>query len=255
LALTAVVLAGGKPDDVSALAPGAPNKAFVPIGGRTLVARTLDALRTVPEIERIVVVAPVQAHGDAALAAADEARPDGLRITDSLRAGLDGTPPDDLVLVATSDLPILTRAAIEDFLQRARASQSDLVYSCVERRVHEAKFPGVPHTWAALRDGTYCGGGLVAMRPRAFPALERFLERLGSARKNPLALANIFGWDVALRYVLRLLTVRAAERRASQLLGVPVAAAPCAYAEVGVNVDRVSDVELAEGLVRSQSTE
>ncbi len=57
--MNALVLAGGARDEVSAQDPrGRANKAFVPIGGRTLVERTLAALRGVPAIGRIIVVAP-----------------------------------------------------------------------------------------------------------------------------------------------------------------------------------------------------
>ncbi len=52
----------------------------------------------------------------------------------------------------------------------------------------------MPHTWARMSDGIYCGGGLIVMSPRALPALERFIEQLGAASKKPLRLASIFGF-------------------------------------------------------------
>jgi len=246
VAISAVVLAGGAPDAVAALSPGVPNKCFLPVAGQTLVGRTLAALRSVPEIGRIVAVAPASARENDALRLADEVRPDGARIAESLRSGLAGSAPGELVLVSSADLPVLTRAALEEFLDLAQRSSADLVYACVERETHVARFPGVPHTWAHLREGTFCGGGCLALRPRVFPALERFLDRLGSARKNPLALASIFGYDVLARYALRALSIPAAERRASRLLGAPVRAAVCTHPEIAVNVDRPSDVALAE---------
>ena len=251
--IDAVVLAGGRPDAVAALEPGAPNKAFVRIGGLTLVERTLRALRAGKRVRRIVVVAPPATHGSPALALADECRPDGVRISDSLRSGLQGFAPDELVLVCTSDLPVLTGASIDDFVEHAQSLDPDVGYGCVERRVHLASYPQVPHTWAPLLDGTFCGAGLVAIKPRAMPALERFIERLGAARKNPLRLASIFGWDVLLRFVLRRLSVAAAERRAAAILGARVRAIVSPYAETGVNVDRVTDVALAESLVASSN--
>lgn len=247
--IAAVVLAGGPPDEVSARAPGVANKAFVPIGGRTLVARTIDSLRTSALVGSITVVAPEETHGDPALARADALRLAGPTIGASLRAGLRDRPPEDLVLVTASDLPILTAAAIDEFLALARVGDADITYACVERRVHLARFPGVPHTWARLRDGTYCGGGVVAMRPSALELLDVFLGRLGAARKQPLRLAAIFGLPTLARYAARRLTVAAAERRGSALVGVRVAAAICTHAEIAVNVDRASDVALAEDLV------
>lgn len=246
---TALVLAGGPPDAVAALEPGAANKAFVRVGGVTLVERTLRALRASERIGRIIVVAPLASHDHASLTIADELRGDGTKISTSLRNGLDGLPPGETVLVSTSDLPILTPASIDDFLEHARELDADIGYGCVERTVHEALFPEVPHTWARLREGTYCGGGFIAIKPRALPALERFIERLGAARKNPLRLATLFGWDVLARFALGRLSIESAERRASQLLGAPVRAVISPYPETGVNVDRVSDVALAEKLL------
>jgi molybdopterin-guanine dinucleotide biosynthesis protein A len=246
----AILLAGGPADDISALAPGAPNKAFVPIAGVTLARRTLDALRSSSRIGRVVAVAPLVPAALAELHAADEIRPAGATMSMSLRTGLARFAPGELVLVAASDLPILTVAAIDEFLDIAERSDADLVYACVERATHERRFPEMPHTWAHLRDGTFCGAGLVAMRPRAFTALERFLARLGAARKNPLQLASIFGYDVLVLYALRRLTISGAQQRATSLLGVEVAAAQCTHPEIAVNVDRVSDVALAENVIR-----
>ena len=279
--MIAVVLAGGPPDAVSALAPDVPNKAFVPIAGVPLVQRTIAALRSSPHVGRIIIVAPRNPAARRALtataaAAADDAddadggdngngigngkgsgneiRDAGDTMTESLQSGLRDLPPDELVLVFASDLPVLSRAALEDFIARVRAHDADLVYACVERATHTARFPDVPHTWARLADGTYCGGGGIALRPRVLPRLARLLGRLGRARKNPLRLAAIFGPAVLVRYALGRLTVAAAERRASVLLGAPVRAAICAYPEIAINVDRPSDVPLAESLIAHPST-
>ena len=253
MAIDAVVLAGGKRDAIARRDPDAPNKAFVEIGGIALVARTIAALRAVPRVGRIIAVAPFEPRALAVVAGADEIRRDGARITDSLSEGLRGLPPDELLLVCASDLPVLTVAAVEEFLELAERSRADVVYACIERAAHTARFPHVPHTWARLRDGTFCGGGCIALRPRVFPALERFLERLGAARKNPLRLARIFGYDMLLRYLLGSLSIAEVERRGSLLLGARVAAALCTHPEIAVNVDRESDVALAEALVTSSA--
>ncbi len=247
--MDAVVLAGGPLDDIARLQPGAPNKAFVRIDGVTLVGRVLRALRGSREIGRIVVVAPPSVAGHPDLAPADEMRPDGVRITESLRSGLAGFAPDAAMLVVASDMPVLTAQAVEDFVGRLPALDADVVYGCVEKGVHLRQFPDVPHTWARMRDGTYCGGGIVGIKPRALPLLERFIEQLGAARKHPFRLASLFGWDMLARFAVGRLGVAAAEARASKILGAPVRALVSSYPETAVNVDRVSDVALAERLV------
>jgi GTP:adenosylcobinamide-phosphate guanylyltransferase len=247
--VNAIVLAGGGPDAVSATVPGLPNKAFVEIGGLALVERVITALRSAPAIARIIAVAPLAAHGTAALAGADERRADGQRMVESLESGLAGAAPDDLILIAASDLPVLSTAAINEFLAAAQARDLDVAYSIVSQRDHVAAYPKVPHTWAKMVEGRFCGGGLVALKPRALPALRAVLDDLGAARKSPLRLAALFGWDIFPRFAFGALTVAAAERRATAILHAPAGAIQCSHPEVAVNVDRASDVELANGLV------
>ncbi len=251
--MNAIVLAGGPLDDVARLQPGAPNKAFVDVGGTTLVGRVLRVLRAVAAIERIVVVAPAAEWQHPDLRLADDFRPDGARMRDSLRSGLAGFAPGAEVLVAASDLPVLSPEATADFVCRVPQLGADVIYGCVEKNAHLARYPEVPHTWARMRDGTFCGGGLAAMKPRALPLLERFIERLGAARKHPFKLASLFGWDMLVLFALRRLSIAQAEARGSKILGAPVRALVSSYPEMAVNVDRVSDVALARRLVISGS--
>ncbi len=246
-----VVLAGGPHDAIAAGTPGAPNKAFALIAGRTLLERTLAPLRASTGITAIRVVAPPSAHDHPAFALADEIVPDGEKIRDSLRSGLAGLPPDEIVAVWTSDLPMLSTAAVDDFIARAMEADADIGYGCVEYGVHVRRFPEVPHTWARMREGRYCGGGAIAIKPRALPRLDAFIERLGAARKSPLRLAGLFGWGLLARYALGRLSIGEAERRASAIVGATVRAIPSPFPEFAVNVDRLSDVALAERLLGS----
>jgi molybdopterin-guanine dinucleotide biosynthesis protein A len=249
--MNAVVLAGGPPDAVAAQEPGAANKAFVKIAGTTLVERTLRAIRDVPRINRIIVVAPTSAHDHPALAIADERRPDGPRMIESLTSGLTGFDPSESILVAASDLPMLTREAIDEAIDAIIERNADIAYSCLERRYHDAKFPTVPHTWARLREGQFCGGGITAIKPRALPQLAELLDALGKARKAPLRLASILGWDIVPAFIFGRLSIEEAEKRASKLLGAPAAAIQCTHPEIAVNVDRISDIALAETLLQT----
>ncbi len=184
------------------------------------------------------------------LASADELRPDGVRITESLRNGLSGFAPDSDVLVVASDLPVLTLRGGRRLRSAGRRASTPTSSTVASRKACTwQRFPEVPHTWARLRDGTFCGGGLAAIKPRALPLLERFIERLGAARKHPFKLASLFGWDMLARFAVGRLSIAQAEARGSKILGAPVRALVSPYPETGVNVDRVSDVALAERLL------
>ena len=144
VAMTAIGLAGGPPDDVAAQEPGAPNKAFVRVAGIALVERVIAALRSARRSG-----ASSSLHTEACARTHRAGRrtrtpPDGVRITESLRSGLAGLPPDELVLVAASDLPVLTAASIEEFIAGVRKMDADLVYGCVEKSVHMSRYPEIP---------------------------------------------------------------------------------------------------------------
>jgi GTP:adenosylcobinamide-phosphate guanylyltransferase len=244
-ALDAIVLAGGAADAIAALEPGAPNKAFVRIGGVPMVQRTLTGLRASSRIDRIVVVAPPSAAAHPALAGASEVRGDGARMLESLRSGMQGFTEDALVVVAASDLPALDAAAVDEFVDAVLDRNLDIAYACLERRYHEAVYPEFPHTWARMREGSFCGGGLVALRARALPRLNTFMDALGRARKSPLRLAGLFGWDVLARFAIGRLRIADAEARASALLSARVGAIRCTHPQIALNVDRVEDVARA----------
>jgi GTP:adenosylcobinamide-phosphate guanylyltransferase len=246
VALDAIVLAGGAPDAVAALEPGAPNKAFVRIGGVPLVTRTVQGLRASSRIDRIVVVAPPSAAAHPALSGASEVRGDGTRMIESLRSGMQGFTEDALVIVAASDLPALDAPAVDEFVDAVLARNLDVAYACLERTFHEAAYPEFPHTWARMREGRFCGGGLVALRPRVMPRLATFLDALGGARKSPLRLASLFGWDMLARFAVGRLGIADAEARAARLLGgARVGAVRSTHAQIALNIDRVADVSKA----------
>jgi hypothetical protein len=181
-------------------------------------------------------------------------RGDGPKMLESLRSGMQGFTEDALVIVAASDLPALSALAVDEFVDGVLARNLDVGYACLERQLHDAAYPEFPHTWARMRDGKYCGGGLVALRPRVLPRLNAFLDALGAARKSPWRLAGVFGWDVFIRFALGRLTIEQAEARASRLLHARVGAIRCTRPEIALNLDRLADVERANARFAHEST-
>ena len=238
----------------SARSPARRTKPSSKSRGITLVGRVLAALRASPSIGRIVVVAPPLARARIpALAAADELRPDGVRIGESLRSGLAGFSAGRARTRRGFRSAGAHRRIGRRFRRAAYASSTPTSSTAASsKRRAPRRYPKMPHTWARLRDGTFCGGGLVAIKPRALPLLERFIERLGAARKHPLRLASLFGWDMLARYAAGTAEHRAGRARARRAFS----ARRCARSfrrmrETAVNVDRAGDVALANELVRA----
>jgi hypothetical protein len=171
----------------------------------------------------------------------------------SLASGVSVLPPApgtaDWILACTGDIPFLTAGAVSDFLEQCRRQEADFYYPIIERKVAESRFPGVKRTYARLRDGEFTGGNLLMVRRSilgdALPKAEDFIR----LRKKPVAMAQLVGFDFMLAYLLGSMTIAMAEERVSRLVGYRGAAVISDYPEIGVDVDKSSDMDLARRML------
>ena len=261
--LAAVVLAGHSPKEADPLAPytlGRP-KGLIPLAGRPMLEYVVEALAASRYIERTYVVGLpaehqvplsvpvtyVPPHGD--LIANAEA---GIR-----RAFADG--PHLLgVLVSSADIPLLTPAMVDRFAEECLRTDHDLYYGVVERSAMERRFPASRRPYVRLADGEFAGGDLFLVRPGAATMDKELWRRLSAARKNPIRQARMLGgiWPLA-RLLLGRMTLAEGEQRASRALGIRGRAVVCPFPEVGMDVDKPFQLEIAqaelEARVRSRT--
>jgi len=250
--MDAVVLAGGIDKGEIAAETGIMHRALLDIGGRTIIHREVAALRGATQVGNIALVAPVPVQA----AVTDDAVDFRVESTDSfvenIALGVDATAPGtDQVLVITGDLPFVTSAALNDFVQQSVASRADVTYSIVPRESAERQFPGGRRTYARLREGTFTGGNAVTLT-RGFVRRQRdLIEHLYAARKNPLRLASILGFSFIISLLAHRLSLPQLEAKASRVVGARVAAIITSYAEIGFDVDKLSDLYLARRVAES----
>lgn len=238
--LSAVVLGGGAPDELTRAA-GVSAKALVPFAGRPLVHYVLDALHGCGAVGRVIYVGVADAYVTAHTA---QLLPAGPSFVDSFSAGVEAAlaaAPRQSVLVTTADLPWLTAAALRDFL--AAGMGADLAYPIVAKETAEAQFPAQRRTFVRLTDGRFTGGNMMLLSPVAVPVLLPFIQRAYQGRKNPLALAQLFGVDFILRLLVGRLSLRQIEARAERVLGVSVRALPTLHASIGADVDKLEHLQ------------
>ena len=240
--VTAVVLGGGGSNALSTAA-GVPAKALVPFHGRPLASYVLDALRESSRVGPIVYTG--EATPELALQT-DRVLPAAETFLGSFSAGVGAAlelTPQNPVLVLSADLPWLTGAALDDFVNAAQTAGAALAYPVIRREVAQAQFPDQARTFVKLKDGHFTGGNLMLLAAEAVPVLLPFIERAYQGRKNPLALARLFGVDFIVRLALGRLSIAAIEERAERTLGVRVRALPTLHAGIGADVDKVEHLE------------
>jgi molybdopterin-guanine dinucleotide biosynthesis protein A len=234
----AVVLAGGP--SAPELAGGGLPKAFAQVGAATMVEHVLAALRGVPRIRRIALVAPTPLPTPAA--GATVVVPERGGVLDNLSAGLaalsdaGGSLAAAPILAAAADVPLLTSAAVAAFLDAAQPMSVDAAYAIVPRDDVERCAPGIRKTFVRLADGAFTGGSLVLLRPGAFERARPLIERAVRARKRPWELARLFGLGTIAGLATGRLRIAALERRA-EALGICARAVVCRDAGVALDVD------------------
>jgi molybdopterin-guanine dinucleotide biosynthesis protein A len=240
----AVVLAGG-----GGIEEGAPVKALLPIGSRVMVDYVVEALKNSRGIERIVLVGPdeLRSHYDQTagfLFAEQGSTPlgsfaEGVGVLDT---------SNTWVMACTGDIPFLTTAAVDDFISKCFEREADFYYPIVKKETVESRFPGVKRTYASLRDGTFTGGNLLLVRREIISRCLSIAEKFVRLRKKPVALARLVGLGILWSYFFGQLTVPVAERRVSELVGARGRAVISDYPEIGVDMDKASDLELIQEL-------
>jgi len=253
--VAALVLAGGKVgDDLVPYADGAPCRALVPLNGRPMVDYVLDAVRSAfgPAGGRILVA------GDDVPAQDGCVKIDGgASMVDTLLSGVAALEPHETrLLVVTADIPFLTGEAVGDFLRRAEAVQpAAFVYPIVEAARCRERFPDMRRTTLRVAEGEYTGGNLALLDPSFLREKREVILAAYERRKDKVALARMLGIGLILRLAASRISPRALpipilERAVGRLLGGGTARAVVSpFAEVGTDVDRGEDIEIARRML------
>lgn len=257
--IVAVVTAGWspKPDDPLAEFTQGQTKALIPIAGKPMVAHVVDALAASRYVQHIVVVA-LDPSAQVQFLAPVEYVPDAGGLLANAEAGIQCAqthyPDSDAILLSSSDVPTITPSIVDTFLEECFRTDHDLYYSIVERSVMETRFPGAGRSYVHLRDGDFSGGDLMLIRPSLAFSQRELWQSLARARKSPLRQARMFGLWPFFKLVIRRLSLSDAEERACKVLNLRGRAIPFPYPEVGMDVDKPFQLEIARAELESCTT-
>lgn len=247
-AVDALVLAGSYNDGPLRECSPARYEALIPIGSRPMAGYVVEALLKASRIGRIVVVGPKELAGWLDPERVQLVEPGGSLIENALQ-GLRHLPGARRVLMATGDIPLLTAQAVDDFLELCRDQSADIYYPVVPREVLGAVLSSSARTFVNLREGVFTGGNLLLINPKVVEACLRVGQRLIDARKSPLKLCRLVGFLFLVRFLLRGISLKEAQEKVSRMLGVRGQVVICRYPEVGVDVDKPSDLEMVSRLL------
>jgi GTP:adenosylcobinamide-phosphate guanylyltransferase len=252
--LTALVLAGTRPggDPLAAYAKVS-HKALIDVGGRTMIARVVGALKQIPELTRIVIaidrpelVADLVDAVPPASGAQVSTMPTAAGPSATVAAALErlATP----LLVTTADHALLEPAWVREFID-ACPPQLDAVVGMARAEAVRAAVPETQRTYLRFADVHYSGCNLFLLRRPASAGVVKFWQQLEAERKRPVRMLGRLGFGFALRYAIGRLSIGAAMARLSALTSAQVGIVELSDGRAAVDVDKPADLDLVRRLV------
>lgn len=242
----AVVLAGSTNNGPLKECSQVSHEALIPIGNKTMVEHVVDALLQARKVKRVLIIGPVDDLSGLALDRRISTAASCGGILENIEAGLKKMPGEKRILLVTSDIPLLTPQAVDDFLRLCGDMSGDLYYPVIGKAVVESKYPGTRRTYVRLKEGTFTGGNLFLLNPAVYKKCVENGRKIINLRKSPIGLCRLLGLKFVVKFLMRSLTLREAEEKVSQLLGgIKGVVVISKHPEVGVDVDKPGDFELA----------
>ena len=246
--MDAIILAGALNTGLLRQVSSAQYEAAIEIAGQPMVDYVINALENVAEIKRIVLIGSSSILSKPLSEKLIIVEP-GHSLIDSLLNGLTAINAQEPVLVVTSDIPLITVEALEDFLSRCHQVNGDIYYSFVQKEMNDQKYPGVHRTYVKLKEGIFTGGNLLLLSVKVIQNHQQTLKKVASLRKKPIRLCSMLGWRYLLKFVLGQLTINEIEARVTKAFKINAVGVVSPYPEVGIDVDKPSDWALASNVL------
>jgi len=254
MAATAVVLAGSRSGkDPFAESYGTDLKALIPVGGKPMVQRPVDALLASPNFEVIRVLAQQPDR-------IREVLPDDPRILvepsgETIAATLEKMCVDPNVrwpmLVTTADHALLTPAMIADFL--AKSAGADVAIGVVGEDALIKRLPQTKRTWLRFRGGAYSGANLFLLGgPKIRSTLELWRSNEQNRKKAWRMLLTV-GLFAGVGALLRLRTLQQTLDTVGRKLNLGIRAVELSDPLAAVDVDKPADHELVTAILEGRA--
>ncbi len=256
--MDAVILAGGKlkPDDP--LYPISPNGArcLIELQGKPMVQWVIDALNASEMVENLYLIGlpdDTRVESSKPLNFLPDQNDLFKNIHSSVLHVTRKNPSHSKVIIASGDLPAVTAEMI-DWLVKQVADQPDymLYYNVITRETMEEQFPRANRSFVHLKDVSVCGGDLNVVDRAIFDVEKPIWHKLAEARKSPLKLASLLGFDSLIMVALRLVTLDQAVQKICKRLSVTGKALICPFAEMAMDADKPHQIALLRDYLKGK---
>jgi molybdopterin-guanine dinucleotide biosynthesis protein A len=253
-----VILAGGEPDKADPLLEygQVQKKALIKIAGKEMVRYVVEAIAGSSRVGRIFIVGLSPEDGVEFAAPVEYVEAIGSML-DNIVAGIERVievdPDVERVIISTADIPLLTTEMVDYLIDTCLETDHDVYYTIVEKSTMEARFPGSRRSFVPLRGGSFAGGDINMAKVSAIQANLPLARQALEFRKNIWQQVRLIGFGTLIKFAFRRLTVADAERVASRALGCRGRAIITSYPEMGMDVDKPHQLDMARAILEGGS--
>jgi len=232
---------------------GVSHKCVLPVAGVPMLRRVADALRDSQSIASISVSIETAEVARSALGktsnitivASESSAP--LSTIAAIRKN-----PAFPVLITTADHALLTPEMIDYFCEQSELNGADFSAGLARAEIILAAYPQSIRTFFKFGKDRISGCNLFAVRTeKGLRILDKW-KYLESARKKPWRLVAAFGPLALFRFLLGTLSLDDVFRIVSKRLGLTAKPILLPFAEAAIDVDKPSDLELAEAILKQR---
>jgi GTP:adenosylcobinamide-phosphate guanylyltransferase len=256
--MDAIVTAGGIPLPEEPLYPATlgQSKALVDVAGKPMIQWVLDAMTDAHTVDNVVIVGLTDKMG---LQCGKKMYfvPNQGKMVQNLQAGArkvrEINPKARHALLVSSDIPGITGEMVDWVVNTDMQTDRDVYYHVIQREVMEKRYPGCKRTWTRLKGMEVCGGDMNVGGIRLLLGEDTDIwDKITDARKSPLKQAALVGYDTAFLLLTGRLTLEKAETNIMKRLNITGKAILCPYAEIGMDVDKLFQLELVREDLKKQ---
>lgn len=240
----ALVLAGTKEKGPLEIAENVDNKALIMLDSRPMIDYIVDALNSSENIDRILVVGPKNELHPYIGKKVDEILNPGNSILGNMEIGLNFFNSADNLLLLSSDIPLITSEAIDEFLEICTKRKAYIGYPIITKEYIVKKYPETERTYVKMKEGIFCGGNIVFFKPEVFFQKKKLIKELFDNRKATWKYVKILGLKFILKFLFKTLTLEEVEKRVTDIIGYNSIAAMISYPEIMIDLDKPSDLKL-----------
>ena len=164
------------------------------------------------------------------------------------------TESDIYLLFVATDTPFITYESINDIIFRLDYIEGDVFLPIVSKEVYEVRYSNKAsklRTFVRFKNDSFCNTSLFIIKSQIIGNFLDLLENIIKNRKKPLKLAEIFGYDILFKLILKNLAIIELEERINKLFNVKAHAILTNYAELAFNIDKKQDLEFYYKLIAS----